>query len=808
MDLLYLALLGLVFQFLPLPELVRVFFSMPYFLIFPYVIGNIFFMMISKIAYDATSNKLCKFFGCWSIGVIFLVFFELLLQSFGIFSICTYTLLSIFLALSSKILSFRQTIESKPSYPRPLAKLKLKWPYVISILLGLIPPLYQTHLWPFPLKYDSDGFEISMLTLQIIKSNDIYIRASIHFPVESILLSIPCMLYNVQPTSYLWGLPFLVYPLFSFGVFILSMRFSGSKIVSLIASLFSMSFFGGLNNTFNLFMILPRNLVSLSVLFSFIIIDDLLRRRPEKAPINAGMVACSSLFIYATITFALSPSHNYLPKAFLAGALLLPLVLPIIIPRLGNLRYLFLLTLSATVSIVFIANYWFDIEATNFISMTFLTTIIGIASMMALDVLLYKRQAPDYTDPLIIGVAICNMLFYHQLALILIFILILYILINYANSHLNIFFRVLISLSSIELFLLLPYVISYSSAIASLMQLYGLHSLPWSDIFNNAFQVIEKTFNYTTFVLFLVGCLIALLQSKVREQVLVIIATTIILVYLIITALGFYYATRLIEFLPLFISYFAALPIGTLISAISSTTQIPHSSYNNIIQQKRYGLTFRLRVHTLKECTILILCVTILSPILTAQYLTFLTSIRSHSWTPYTYSIYEYQTGMWLKNNMPPNAIIISDPFTVLVMSGLTGNVITRNYRMIYDTKGNTHPIINDLETLQLVKSFFLTSDTKHAEELLFVIWSRYASNYALNRDIIDAKQNVSQTVFIVISGRTTAWLNSQSYGDIPFPQDFQYSISYQKFFESPEFDLQYQCEQQVYVFSWSAQRH
>jgi hypothetical protein len=123
---------------------------------------------------------------------------------------------------------------------------------------------------------------------------------------------------------------------------------------------------------------------------------------------------------------------------------------------------------------------------------------------------------------------------------------------------------------------------------------------------------------------------------------------------------------------------------------------------------------------------------------------------------------------------------------------------------MIYDTKGNTHSIYGDSETLSWIKALFLTTDVQYAEMYLNKIWDRYSDAFELNKKIINAKLNVNTDILIIFSGRTSQWVTSKDFSDVPFPQNFVLLPCYSKFFAANSFTLLYECENQIYVFKWS----
>jgi hypothetical protein len=123
---------------------------------------------------------------------------------------------------------------------------------------------------------------------------------------------------------------------------------------------------------------------------------------------------------------------------------------------------------------------------------------------------------------------------------------------------------------------------------------------------------------------------------------------------------------------------------------------------------------------------------------------------------------------------------------------------------MVYDAKGNTHSIFNDPETLNWTKNVLQSTDLSESEMLLNLIWDRYNNSTTLNQNIVNYNTTINPEVLIVISGRTSKWINSQSFADVASPYNFTSLPGYEKFFSSDSFQLLFSVDKQIYVFEWS----
>ena len=220
-DLFYLAFTLVICNFFAVSDFVKAYISLPYFIIIPYTIGNLLYFLIIK-----DDNKHYNIFNSiisvWCLGILFLFFMAIFLQVIGVFNIYLYIILTFIFVFISKIYSNKDVF----NYYTILEKLFKKRAKLIELILvlavGLIPPIILSQIWTFPLKFESDGFNFILLTKEIIQQNNINLFYTIHLPIESVILSIPCVIFNIDVSNYLWSLTLLIYPIYALCVFYLS----------------------------------------------------------------------------------------------------------------------------------------------------------------------------------------------------------------------------------------------------------------------------------------------------------------------------------------------------------------------------------------------------------------------------------------------------------------------------------------------------------------------------------------------------------------------------------------------------------
>lgn len=787
-DLLYFACVIIISQSAFLPDIAKMFLSLPYFIVVPYLIGK-FLMFSFKNTIPTTSEDLVKkCVGSWSIGILALFAIGLLLQVIGMFNIYLFTPIIFVFLVISKLDSLKYGIELETIVRKLKPNVKSLSILLLVLFLGLIPPIVQSQLWPFPLKYESDGFNIVMVTKEIIQRNTIDLYSIIHLPIESVALSIPSMLFNVEPSNYLWGLPFLIYPLFAIAVYLLAHKLSNNVLLSIIAAIFSMCFFGSTTNVSNLFMILPRNLIALLFLFSLFSLFPRSDSDVSLGPRDAFFTAMLALLLYSTISFTTLPSYNHFPPVFLLIVLTVPFGFAIFSYKGTEILRTMLLCICIFLLGAFIIVFRFDNGFPVLSSVAFLNAFCGICSSLGLTLLLIRNKHLNINVSLLAVLAL-TMFIYAQLGLVLNLAMSAIVLVNYLIPKRPISSGILRSVTLTM------------TIVLSVISLQNFQSfVPVGGSVAYYASVLDGAFTYPIIIMFLLGCVFALLQKNIREHLLVLFAMVILAFYFIGASLEIGATTRLLEFLPFPIAYFSSTLVGVF-QRILERNKKPSSKFvGRLLPFGKTPINLRLKKSWIFACILLAL----LFPGLIQPYSSFIQLGKNNGSPPYTFSDYEYRAGIWIDNNEAKNVIIISDTFTALIISSLAGNQLTLGYRMVYDAKGNTHSIFYDTETLNWIKEFFLTSNVSYAETLLNEIWYRYSDAFTLNQRIIDAKTNASEDVMIVFSGRTSNWLASQTYTDVPFPKSFTWISGYEKFFDSSLFTLLYETDAQIYVFKWT----
>jgi hypothetical protein len=139
---------------------------------------------------------------------------------------------------------------------------------------------------------------------------------------------------------------------------------------------------------------------------------------------------------------------------------------------------------------------------------------------------------------------------------------------------------------------------------------------------------------------------------------------------------------------------------------------------------------------------------------------------------------YEYTMALWIRNNTPKDATIISDPETMYIIAGISGRSLPIVLGML----------VQDLQIPDLIKLYWIKFN-------ILMTNDSYKAAFYVN---VLGKYPV-----IVISGRTISWLNSLQF--VSKPQSFASSNHYilSKFLdENGPFKLLYKVNEEIYAFT------
>lgn len=240
---LYIIIFSGLFNFISLPNTIKGILALPLIIIIPKKIGelilHIFKKFNEKVYIDF--SFISKVVMSWIIGTYSILILILILNSIDFLSLKLFTIILLFLVSISYFLSKPKDlniVKAKKFIKKNLSEI---------ILLGIItlsPILIIKYFQPYPFHYSSATlFNYLFETLKFINGNELILTAGVHTPIIPILLGIPSILFNVHPISIFWAGNILTYLLFSFGIYLFSYEISNKKGIALISSLFAIFMF-------------------------------------------------------------------------------------------------------------------------------------------------------------------------------------------------------------------------------------------------------------------------------------------------------------------------------------------------------------------------------------------------------------------------------------------------------------------------------------------------------------------------------------------------------------------------------------
>ena len=792
-DLIYLTITSLACQFLPLPDIVRMLVSIPFFLIVPTKIGGFILSLLKNYESSLSNDPTLGVIVNWCMGSISIFCFALLLAGFGLFNIYALTFAIVCILVIEKIYSRNY---EKPQFGPMLKKINANLgdyrTVILSLLAGLMPIFLIYRYWPFPLKLASDAFGDNMLTLRIIQQNVIDLFASgIHPPMKPVLFSVPSLVYNVFPFDFEWGLPFVIFPIFSLIIYIFSYKISGSKFLSLFASIISMGAFGN-GIAVNLSAVHQRDFVM--ILFPIALFFALKTSYASEKESNFGhssifKIAAFSFLAYSTIQVSLVPFEYKLPAIFLGLLYVLFIFLFFSVKlksRFGNVtRPLCGVILS--LFIVYFGRYFYFLRP-DFLSWSYLWTLFGIvsASLLIITIIFPSIKIKLEVDNGFVIASFVMMLFHEQLGIFMVSILLLVTTIYHLAKKKKIFMiSILVFIASIFSIIVLEK-IGFVPVFSNLPQVEGAFS------FNSNISLLEMVFTSTIIVLFISGAAFSLIYRKTKEVFLLFTCCSFLLFYLLPISDNY----RAIIFIVPIVAYFSAYVFQTWNRLL----------FGRIVNRRTIIFLdkFKFSVKTRKTQIFFLIILLIFLPTIFQPYTNYINDLTQSRTPHYTFDRYEYDLAQWINKHTPEDVIIISEPFTARTISRLSDRGLIIDYVMTYNEKGNTHSIGSDPEIVNKTKSILRTENVTFAISEMLKIRKTYLYFEPLNKKLGSQVPIDHMPLIFVINGRTTEWINSSGLSEVIYPKEYTFVSSYDKFFNTTYFNLLYD-EEQIFVFELRA---
>jgi tetratricopeptide (TPR) repeat protein len=238
------AVSSLICTVVPLPEIVRSLLALPAVLILPYQLGRLALRLGKRwikdlpVALDALTRAVLR----WWAGVVILAATGNLLQHLGLFAVnraLPWLVLGVLIVDTAKG-CIKGGNAPRPDLHTTWNSVRLEWPLLVGLLLGLTPLLIHKISFPFPY-FMRNSFTLANMVHQpvvrLLEDGYLTFEPS-HRAGSYMLVFLPSALHRVSPLSMAWSLPLLQASAFALGLYLWAYELSHSRFVAALTPLF------------------------------------------------------------------------------------------------------------------------------------------------------------------------------------------------------------------------------------------------------------------------------------------------------------------------------------------------------------------------------------------------------------------------------------------------------------------------------------------------------------------------------------------------------------------------------------------
>jgi len=698
--------LGFLFtRILQIPEAVKSFLSLPSIIIIPVLVGKILTFVISKkYTYLKNLNAFSHLILEWIFGILITTIIAIDLQYLEIFWLF-YVLLTLLILIGVLFSLIENKWNLHFQTPRELSIYIL-----VSSFIGIIPPIIASLFIPFPffgMNHDQPKFLIQPVIRAL---EDSYLMMDTRVP-EVLLSVVACGIFNVDPAAFAWSARFFISAIQATGTFLLIYRVFKNKDLALFTTLIS-SFLlsAGANPLGHLFFDIP-----------------------------------AQHFKSSTILFSIFPSILLLAEEYISR-------------RYGNwklcVKHLFILFITMTTMYIYfrfsevrflgLPHYFKLVKWNPLIVPIFL--LIGI--LISLSII--RRNKAEFF--IIFSITLTFLLIHPDEAPLFMSIFYTYLMLNVLNKLKKVKFitRIVVVISMLYvgtakyLEKFFAYQIEFISNIIN--SFIGLSISTWGIDFK--IKDLLHGNNILFFTLFIFGS-IFIFKSKMQspEMRYLVLSWICLAVYM----LPITWTYRIFKELNLFMAYVIAFLLLSLFDYIG---------------RFRIRLLFIKKSKELRMDAYRLLMLSFLAVILIlllAQPLYYRFSYhckyfpQKEMQTQIT--IEEWEAALWMRKNLPKNAILISDYFSMWILTPLSNKVWAAEKSM-----DPPEQVPGLLPQLQYIKhQIFQASSSESAYRAIINIKPIWVEEQYVNYIKGNAVEK-NYTWIIVISKRTSEWVRLKDY--------------------------------------------
>ena len=618
---------------------------------------------------------------------------------------------------------------------------------LLCLSISLVPVLIvRMHI---PFGYFGFGWMIPTIinqpALRIIEHG--YMTLAGRWP-EYLLTALSCMIFNCEPMSFNWVLPFVLGPLYSIGLYLLSYRLFNNRAVSIFTALFGA--FLNIGSSYQTFFF------------------DQFIANPRSNTILYSIFPLTLFFVDKELS-----SRNYKAKDVALS----------------------LLTLVTALLILYfpLETAWFRATSLG-LPVGFRVQIIKPAVMLFapfMGFIVSKILRNDFAKAnfqRLFLIALTFELFHETECLLFIATIILYVLLRqFIGARILLKLpahKIKYSVSPMHLIVAFTFLFVFLQWIGYL-NIYNTN--PISSVINPAYKLpepgnlflgkrrwFEDANSPVILSLLIIGSTLMIFSKKQKELFLVTMLSLTLLIYFLP---DFWTYRAYKEFSP-----FIALVLANSVYSIYKLT-VSVSTQFGFGHIKKYVTLFYVSV------MLVILIPNLVSPVC-ARF-----SFSPPGKQSYTLiADYEYETAEWLRKYTPENARIISDFRTIVLITPLANKLWLTSRSM---SVGGLSEYDKGL-VLYIKNNIFLASDSRSAYEATLNLSNQV---HWIDEYFIESRDSsLSNELLIVISARTIKWIEQRDINDVFFPQYGSIDPNYLERFRPEYFRLLYNIDDEIYV--------
>lgn len=271
------------------------FLGVPLIVIIPILIGNVIASII-QTGSNIYKCDVCKYIFSFLYGISVMILLLLFMDMLSIFSIELYSSIIILISFYSIRIS-HPTVKSD-DFEGHLKEL------IIVLFIGLIPPIFVSYYSPYPFINSLDIFN-HLHYSQIILENSVVLILNSYLQTFHIMIALALYFSNAyeDPLAIFWAIRFLLYPLYSIGVYIFTFSIVKNKFVSILSATIGVWILISVGGDHGLYNFTPRMLIYVLIPYILYLINKFFEKVHEKITIDKVGLILASLTLFNMVIF-------------------------------------------------------------------------------------------------------------------------------------------------------------------------------------------------------------------------------------------------------------------------------------------------------------------------------------------------------------------------------------------------------------------------------------------------------------------------------------------------------------------------